>query len=149
LRLMRRAFAAALLFVTLAASPLHGGSYDRVTIDTVKTSIYIGNVTLTTSPFVRNGTRYHSDYRAKVFPYFFHNEKGVLWVELTDDKLAALDRGERVHFTGHAENSDKESRRIEGHATPTAPGSRTGKIKVRVWVSPKIELIFNSTYRFE
>ena len=147
---MRRSplISAVLLFLAAALSA-RGGAYDTVSIDTVKTSIYIGSVTLTMPTFKRTGSTYASTYRAKVFPYFFHNEKGELWVEFTEDQLARLERGERVNFTGHAENSDKEPRKIEGHATPTAPGSKTGKIKVRVWVSPKIELIFNSTYKFE
>jgi hypothetical protein len=147
---MRRvSWIGAFLLFLAAAMTAKAGPYDSVEIATVKTSIYIGNVTLTMPTFKRSGSTYASTYRAKVFPYFFHNERGELWVDFTDDQLARLERGERVNFTGRAENTDKEPRKIEGHATPSAPGSKTGKIKVRVWVSPKIELIFNSTYRFE
>lgn len=121
--------------------------YETVIVDTVKTSIYVGNVTLTTTPFHAAGGRFSADYRAKVFPYFFSNEHGSLWIALSDEDLARLVRGERVNFTGRAENSDKEERRIEGFATPT--DSKHGKIKVRVFVSKKIELIFNAGYRFE
>lgn len=124
-------------------------AFDTVVIDPVKTSIYIGNVTLKTTPFRRTQARFSADYKARVIPFFFHNEQGSLWVELSDEQLERLHRGERVHFSGEAENEKKEPRRIEGHATPTAPGSPTGRIKVRVFVTPKIELIFNSSYRFE
>lgn len=147
---MRRAsWISAILLALASAAPLAAGPYDSVSIEPVKTSIYIGSVTLTMPTFRRSGSVYSSTYRAKVFPYFFQNERGELWVEFNDDQLARLERGERVNFSGHAENTDKEPRKIEGHATPSAPGSKSGKIKVRVRVSPKIELIFNSTYRFE
>ena len=137
-----------LLFPALLPA-LHAAPYDSVAIEPVKTSIYIGNVKLTTTLFERRAGVYSADYKARVVPFFFHNEEGHLWVEFTDEQISALERGERVHFTGMAENTKKESRRIEGHATPVGPGEKHGKIKVRVFVTPKIELIFNSTYRFE
>lgn len=121
--------------------------YETVVVDPVKTSIYVGNVALTMTPFHAGGGRYSADYRAKVFPYFFSNEHGSLWITFSDDDLARLARGERVNFTGRAENTDKEERRIEGFATPS--DAKHGKIKVKVFVSKKIELIFNTLYRFE
>jgi hypothetical protein len=42
--------------------------------------------------------------------------------------------------------SDGVERRVEGKATPV--DATSGKIKVRVFVSKRIELIFNTTYRF-
>ena len=41
---------------------------------------------------------------------------------------------------------DGTERPVEGKATPT--DARSGKIKVRVFVSKRIELIFNTTYVF-
>ena len=41
---------------------------------------------------------------------------------------------------------DGAERRLEGTATPT--DATSGKLKVRVFVSKRIELIFNTTYRF-
>jgi len=81
-----------------------------------------------------------------VFPYFFYNERGTLSIDFTDEQLTRLDRGERVDFQGQARSESGELRRIEGHATPT--DATSGKIKVRVFVTEKIELIFNTTYRF-
>jgi hypothetical protein len=120
--------------------------YAHVEIETAKTSIYIGSVTMTTPRFTRKDGAFSSTYNARVFPYFFSSEKGKLSINISDDELRRLERGETVQFTGHAENSDGEARRIEGRAVPTNPTS--GKIKVRVFVSKKIELIFNTTYRF-
>jgi len=123
------------------------GPYDTVRIDTVKTSIYVGNVTLSTTLLKRANGAYATDYKAKVFPYFFYNETGHLSIDFSDDQLAQLARGETVQFKGHAENSDHEPRRVEGRAVPT--DGTQGKLKVRVFVSPKIELIFNTIYHFD
>lgn len=129
------------------AIPAAASKYDTVTVEPTKTSIYVGHVNMTMTSFHRSGEVYTADYRAKVFPYFFSNEHGQLWITLTDDDLARLEKGERVEFKGRAQNSAKEERRIEGRATPI--DAKQGKIKVRVFVTPKIELIFNTTYRFE
>jgi hypothetical protein len=142
-----RAFSAVLL--TLATSHLHAAPYDQVVIPPAKTSIYIGNVTLTPGILQRENGAYRTSYQAKVFPYFFYNEDGHLSIDVSDEQLAQLARGERVQFTGTAKNKDGEDRRIEGHATANAPGATEGTIKVRIFVTKKIELIFNSTYRFK
>lgn len=131
----------------LRADSANAGSYQTVLIDPVKTSIYVGSVTLRTKPLQRAGEVYAADYSAKVFPYFFESEKGQLWITFTDDDLAKLAKGQAVFFKGHAENSDHEARRIEGRALPF--DAKHGKIKVRVFVTEKIQLIFNAEYRFE
>ncbi len=130
--------------VTCFAGPLD--RFATVAIEPAKTSIYIGNVTMTMPTLQRTGARYESSYVAKVFPYFFYNERGTLNIEFTDEQLARLEKGERVEFKGEARSDTGEDRRIEGHATPSDAVS--GKIKVRVFVSKKIELIFNTTYHF-
>ena len=53
--------------------------YDRVEIALAKTSIYVGSVGMTPTPFLRKNGVYHSAYHAKVFPYFFWNEQG--WIK--------------------------------------------------------------------
>lgn len=96
----------------------------------------------------KNGT-YESTYTANVFPYFFSNEKGTLAITLPDESLRKLERGEPVEFSGRAVNTDGEERRITGKATPEEGAhALRGKIKVRVFVSKRIELIFNTSYRF-
>ncbi len=66
---------------------------------------------------------------------------------LSEDAFARLAAGETVPFTGSAQNTKGEPRRIEGRAVPS--DAQHGKIKVRVFVTPKIELIFNTTYHFQ
>lgn len=131
--------------ISLPPTPLPA-IYQAATVATAKTSIYIGAVTLTTPPFARKGDTFHSTYRAKVFPFFFYNESGRLSITLSDDDLRNLIQGERVYFKGEAFSSKDEPRRVEGHADPA--DSTSGKIKVRVWVSKNIELIFNTSYQF-
>lgn len=139
------------LWLGLALWPLavNAGPFDKVAVEPSKTSIYVGSVSLSMDTFNREVTEYAADYRVKVFPYFFYNEQGRLWITFSDEQLQQLARGERVIFSGHAKNKDGEERRIEGHADPTGPNAKDGKIKVRVFVTKKIQLIFNTTYRFE
>ncbi|ACB77320.1 hypothetical protein [Opitutus terrae] len=141
--------AVALLGLTLAslpAEPAPLAQYDQVEIAPTKTSIYIGRVAMTLPPFVRQNGTYTSTYSAHVFPYFFLNEQGRLSIDVSDSQLRALERGERIEFHGLAHNTHGEERRVEGTATPADADS--GKIKVRVFVSKRIQLIFNTTYRF-
>lgn len=128
-----------------ALAPL--ASFDRVVVAPTKTSIYIGTVAMITPPMVRKNGVYETTYQAKVFPYFFSSEAGTLSVEITDAQLRQLEKGEAIEFKGQGVRNDGEKRRVEGKATPT--DATSGKIKVRVFVSKRIELIFNTTYRFE
>jgi hypothetical protein len=121
-------------------------AYARVDIAPAKTSIYIGTVSMTMPAFTRAAGTYTSTYVAKVFPFFFSNESGQLSVEISDALLHQLGRGESIEFSGRAVNESGAERRIEGKATPADAAS--GKLKVRVFVSRRIELIFNTTYRF-
>lgn len=120
--------------------------YRRVEVEPTWTSIYIGTVSMRMPVFTRENGRYASTYTAKVFPFFFYGEHGRMSIDVPDEKLRALERGETIEFEGRAENSEGEERRIEGRAVPTDADS--GKLKVRVFVSNRIQLIFNTTYRF-
>lgn len=126
--------------------PLSLEHFDRVEVAPARTSIYVGSVSMTMPAFVRRNGVFETTYVAKVFPYFFYNEDGRLSIEFSDEMLRALERGEPVEFRGRAERSDGAPRRIEGKATPLDAAS--GKLKVRVFYSKRIELIFNTTYRF-
>lgn len=120
--------------------------YERVDVAATKTSIYVGSVAMTIPPLARRGGVFESTYVAKVFPYFFSSENGRLHVEFSDEQLRQLERGETVEFKGRAVNDEGAERRVTGKATPADAAS--GKLKVRVLVSKRIELIFNTTYRF-
>ena len=130
--------------VAFAETALAG--YSRVIVAPTKTSIYVGSVSMAMPTFVRVNGGFEATYAAHVFPFFFYNENGRLRVELPDDALRQLERGEPVEFTGRAVRDDGAERRVEGKATPT--DAARGRLKVRVFYSKRIELIFNTTYRF-
>ncbi len=133
----------------VSASPAPPAPADpcSVAVERTRTSIYIGTVSLSMPPLTRDGLSFQGTYVTKVFPYFFYNESGRMRIDFPEDAFVRLAAGETVHFTGNAQNTRNEPRRIEGRAIPTRADA--GKIKVRVFVTPKIELIFNTTYRFQ
>lgn len=128
-------------------TPTGGSSaYAQVDVASTKTSIYIGTVSMTMPTFVRRGDNYETQYTAKVFPYFFYNEKGSLTVKITDAQLDQLAHGQTITFTGRGVRDDGTPRPVEGKATPI--DAKSGKLKVHVAVSKRVDLIFNTTYRF-
>ena len=141
------ALAAILLAVACPAfAELDLQDYDRVVVAPTKTSIYLGVVSMTMPAFKRSGSGYEASYVAKVFPFFFYNEAGQLRVEIPDEALRRLARGEGIEFKGRAVTEEGAERVVEGKATPT--DSARGRIKVRVFYSKRIQLIFNTTYEF-
>lgn len=128
------------LLVAQTASP----TYNKVTVETSSTSIYIGKVTLIPAPLTRKDGVFSGDYKAKVFPYWFMGEQGTFRMKVSDEELARVAKGEAVDFTGDAQNSGSEPRKVTGRATPT--DATHGKLKVRIFVTEKIQLVFNTTY---
>jgi hypothetical protein len=149
---MRRGWPLLLFLCACVASLLRStevlpARVQQVEIAPTWTSIYIGTVSLKMPAFTRTPAGdYQSTYAARVLPLFFYNESGRLSIQVSNDALAKLQRGEPIDFSGRAVNQDGEDRPITGKATPADAAG--GKIKVRVRVSAKIELIFNTTYRF-
>ena len=146
---LRALLVLAVLFASAAASLAEEtdlARFDQVDIAPTKTSIYVGSVTMTMPTFVRTDGVYSAGYHAKVFPYFFYNESGTLFVEISDEQLRQLAAGAPIEFSGHGVSDDGDRRHIEGRAVPA--DATHGRIKVRVFVSKRIQLIFNTTYRF-
>ena len=89
-------------------------------IDSSSMPIAAGKATLTIGALRRADGVYSGDYRIKVFPYFFKNEKGRLAIVVSDESLAEINQGKVVAITGTATTSGKggQSRHIEATATP-------------------------------
>lgn len=138
-------FAPLLAFALLAVLPARAADTDwtRVSVPPMKTSIYVGSVTLTAGTFERTGDKWTTTYSAKVFPWFPWSEQGDITITVTDTDLARLAKGETVEFTGDALNHKKKPRKVTGRAQPA--NDHTGKIKVRIHVDD-VELIFNGAY---
>lgn len=142
-----RAVTRALLCLALAAAAAATAAAalpDRVAVPPLKTSIYVGSVTLATGEFRRDGEAFAATYEAKVFPWFFWGETGAIEIRVPEADLARLVRGETIEFAGDARNHKGKPRRVTGRAQPT--DAATGRIKVRIAVDD-VELIFNGPYR--
>jgi hypothetical protein len=126
--------------VALRAAP----PVTQVDVPAMKTSIYIGSVTLSTAPLARTADGFAATYEAKVWPWFFWGETGRLSIQFPESDLARLAAGETVEFTGEASNEKHKPRTISGRAQPG--DAKSGKIKVRIGADG-IELIFNGTYQ--
>jgi hypothetical protein len=146
-----RRFLTPFTLALLAAAPLRAedplARFNVVDIKPAVTSIIIATVTMSMPAFVRKSTVYSSTYSAKVFPYFFYNEKGRIWIIVPDDLLKRAARGQPVDFTGHALSDSGDERKVEGHAVPTGPWG--GKIRVRVYVTRRISLVYDTTYELK
>ncbi len=127
-------------------SGLQPAPFARVEIATAKTSIYVGTVSLIVQPLRRRGPVYLARYQARVFPFFFYDEEGSLQITVSDPALRRLTSGHPIEFSGQAVRDDGAIRRVEGRAVPT--DRRSGRIKVRVFLSRHIALTFHSSYRF-
>ena len=134
---------AALLALRVMADP--AVDTQKAVIAPAKTSIYLGNVTLAVAPLVRQGSEYVSDYTATVFPFFFCNETGEFRIQVSDSALFQLARGQPIDFTGQAVRNDGVIRVIQGHAVPQGI-TDDGTVKIRVHLSRRIVLVFNTTY---
>ena len=118
----------------------------HVQVAPMKTSIYLGSVTLTTTEFVPLDDNFTATYEAKVRPWFFWSETGQITIKLPGTDLTRLALGQTVEFTGEAANHKNKPRPVTGRAQPA--DSASGKIKVRI-MADGIELIFNGTYRLD
>lgn len=115
----------------------------QVEVPPMKTSIYVGSVTLRTTAFVRSGDTWAATYEARVFPWAFWSEHGEITIRVPESDLARLIAGEMVEFTGDARNHRGRARVVTGRARPAE--TRAGEIKVRIRVDGA-ELVFNGTY---
>jgi hypothetical protein len=117
--------------------------FNQVEIKPATAYLYIATVTMTIPPFSRHHGVYSSTYAARVFPIFY-TEKGRIWIDVPDDALRRIANGEPIDFTGHAVNESGDGRKVVGHAVPR--GAWGGTISVRVYVSRRISITYDTTY---
>lgn len=118
--------------------------FNTVAIKPATAYVVIATISMAMPPFVRQGAQFLSTYSARVFPYYYFNEKGRIWIDVPDEALRRIASGQPIDFTGHAVSDAGERRRVEGHATPT--DKSRGYITVRVFVSKRIALNYDTTY---
>ncbi len=128
--------------VRLAAS--EGDLPAQFELPAMKTSVYVGSVTLITGSFNLAEDAYVATYEAKVWPWSFLNEAGRITLKIDPGDYARLVDGEAVDLSGEAKSGKGKTRAIKARAQPA--DATSGRIKVRV-TARGTKLIFNGTYR--
>ena len=104
-----------------APGPTNTAMVDRILlIDSTSAPVAEGKATLIIGALQRTNGVYAGDYKVKVFPYFFKNEKGRLAIVVSDETLAKINQGKAATIIGTATTSGKGgmSRHIDATATP-------------------------------
>jgi hypothetical protein len=138
-----------ILFLAVLLVPVLRGAAPALRNSTIivtpaKTSIYIGRLTVSPGPFTWNGAGFEASLRIVLEPYGFHDEAKVD-IQVGDDELRQLERGEPVDFKGRVIRQNGQTRRLVGHAVPTGPAG--GKLDIRVFMSSQITVSFATTYQ--
>jgi hypothetical protein len=117
-------------------------------IDPSSMPVAAGKATLTIGPLRCTNGIYAGDYKIKVFPYFFKNEKGTLAVFVPDATLAEIDQGKVAAITGTATTSGKGGRTRPIEVTATPADTNHGKLKLCFTTAANREMIFEPAYHF-
>jgi hypothetical protein len=135
-----------------AAPPsTNAASTDRILmIDSSTMPVAAGKATLMIGALQRTNGVYTGDYKLKVFPYFFKNEKGRLAIIVSDASLAEANHGKVVTITGTATNTGNNGksgkcRPITAIATPVNRDHGT----LKLWFTAgDRKMIFTPAYHF-
>src|SRR5829696_6978202 len=107
--------------VVAGDNALQGGlGHQVLKVDRCYTEVAGGKATLTVSSLRRTNDVFEGEFKMKVTPYFFKNDKGKLAVVVPNGAIAKAPPGTSVDFTGTAISGGKKTvvRQIEGVATP-------------------------------
>ena len=104
-----------------------------------------GTAKLAAGPLNRDGSLYVGVYRIKVFPYFFKNESGRLFIKVPEGALQRMTHGLPAKFEGHARtNVSGLTRGITAQAMPSTNDHGALTFTVATDNGP---LVFNTSYR--
>jgi hypothetical protein len=131
-----------------APDSTNSASTNRIlVIDPSSVPIAAGKATLTIGTLQRADGVYSGDYKIKVSPYFWKNEKGRLAIVVSDESIAKIRQGKVVTIIGTATTSGKGGmiRHIDATATP----ANINRGKLKVWfASGDRKMIFEPAYHF-
>lgn len=95
----------------------------------------------------RDAFEYVGNYRIRVFPYFFKNESGRLFIKVSEAALRRMVRGHVTNFSGHARTHGSGlTRKISAQARPSKNGRGSLTFTVETENGP---LVFNTSYRID
>lgn len=128
------------------APALPTDSYARVEIAPAETRVlYVARVTLTVDPLERVPGGYQGTYRARVSPFTFLSETGVLHLAAGEEQLRRLGQGEAVAFTGEAIDDRNRRHRLEG--TAQLESGQTGSFDVSIFHGD-VDVTFATRFSF-
>jgi hypothetical protein len=116
-------------------------------IDPSSSPVAAGKATLTIGALQRADGVYSGDYKIRVSPYFWKNEKGRLAIVVSDESIAKINQGKVATIIGTATTSGKGGmiRHIDATATPANINRGT----LKVWfASGDRKMIFEPAYHF-
>lgn len=131
-----------------APSSTNSASIKRVlVVDSSSMPVAGGRVVLTIGALQRVDGVYSGNYKIKVFPYFYKNEKGRLAIVVSDESLALINTGKVAAIIGTATTSGLGgiSRHIDATATPV--DINHGRLKVWFVVGDR-NMLFEPAYHF-
>ena len=114
-------------------------------IDPSSAPVAAGKATLTIGALQRADGVYSGDYKIRVSPYFWKNEKGTLAIIVSDESIAKINQGKVAAIIGTATTSGKGGliRHIDATATPA--NINRGTLKVWFTSGDRI-MIFEPAY---
>lgn len=121
---------------------------EKVAVPPMRTSIYVGSVTLSVTDFERDAGSfdYSADYHARVIPWWFWTESGTITLKPTEGAIERLLAGETIEVDGEAMNHNGKPRTVSARIRPSKDGG--GTIKVRIDAGGT-KLVFDGSYTFE
>jgi hypothetical protein len=117
-------------------------------IDPSSVPVAAGRATLTIGSLQCTNGIFSGDYKIKVFPYFFKNEKGTMSVFVSDATLAEIDQGKVADITGTATTSGKGGRTRHIEATVTPADINHGTLKLSFTTVTNRKMLFEPAYHF-
>ena len=141
-------FMAGLRGTDAAPNSINAGLTSRVLmIDSSSMPVGAGKAILTIGALHRADGVYSGDYKIRVSPYFFKNERGRLAIVVSDESLAEINQGKATSIIGTATSSGKGGIRRHIDATATPDDMNRGTIKVWFMAGDR-KMIFKPAYHF-
>jgi hypothetical protein len=117
--------------------------YSVIYVAPARTSIFIGRLVVTPSPFFRTAAGYKADLSLVLNPYHYHDEARV-FIDVPADNVRRLQAGKAIEFKGRVVRKNGQSRRLTGKAVPA--GKTSGSLSILVFLTSQVTVSFATTY---